>query len=178
MNDNTDYKEFLNQKKITVKPSGFDVGLDDINPMLFEFQRDIVRWALRKGKAALFEDCGLGKTPQQLEWARLVSEHTGKPVIIFAPLAVANQTQKEGDKFGIPVNICATQADVINAQVDNLNIELDEIEYSDDPPKITSGVNITNYQKLHHFKTHDENGDPIWGGIVLDESSILKGLAS
>ena len=141
----TEYQEFLKTKRLLVEPSGFDVELDDISPMLFDFQRDIVRWALRKGKVALFEDCGLGKTPQQLEWARLVNEHTGKPVLIFAPLAVADQTQKEGDKFGIPVNICATQADMIN------------------------GVNITNYQKLHHF-TPDG-----FSGIVLDESSILKG---
>ena len=141
-----EYEQFLNDKRITIKPSGFDVPLDDISPMLFDFQRDIVRWALRKGKAALFEDCGLGKTPQQLEWARLVHEHTNQPVIIFAPLAVANQTQQEGVKFGIPVNICATQDDVVN------------------------GINITNYQKMHHFT------DDGWGGIVLDESSILKGL--
>jgi DNA modification methylase len=151
MNDNTEYQDFLQQKKITVKPSGFDVDLDDINPMLFEFQRDIVRWALGKGKAALFEDCGLGKTPQQLEWARLVNQHTNKPVIIFAPLAVANQTEKEGEKFNVPVNICVNQADVIN------------------------GVNITNYEKLHHFEPYDEWGEPVYGGIVLDESSILKG---
>jgi len=142
---NKEYNEFLAGKRLTIKPSGFDVAIDDINPMLFDFQRDIVRWALRKGKAALFEDCGLGKTPQQLEWARLVHEHTGKPVIIFAPLAVANQTQQEGEKFGIPVNICATQLDV------------------------TNGINITNYQKLHHFKAEG------WSGVVLDESSILKG---
>lgn len=140
-----DYQEFLNQKRLVVEPSGFTVKDDEINPMLFPFQRDIVRWALRRGKAALFEDCGLGKTPQQLEWARLVHQYTNKPVIIFAPLAVANQTQREGDKFDVPVNICATQDDVIN------------------------GVNITNYEKLHHFN------DRGWGGIVLDESSILKG---
>ena len=139
-----EYEQFLNGKRITIKPSGFDVAIDDISPMLFDFQRDIVCWALRKGKAALFEDCGLGKTPQQLEWARLVHERTNQPVLIFAPLAVANQTQQEGVKFGIPVNICATQDDVIN------------------------GINITNYQKLHHFTADG------WGGIVLDESSILK----
>jgi hypothetical protein len=146
MSSNGDYEKFLQTKQITVKPSGFDVSLDDINPQLFPFQRDIVKWALKKGKSALFEDCGLGKTPQQLEWARLVHEHTDKPVLIFAPLAVANQTQQEGKKFNVPVNICATQNDVID------------------------GVNITNYQKLHHFSADG------WGGIVLDESSILKGI--
>jgi DNA modification methylase len=141
----TEYQEFLMNKMTIVKPSGFDVPDEAINPMLFEWQRDIVRWALRRGKAALFEDCGLGKTPQQLEWARMVYENTGKSVLIFAPLAVADQTKREGDKFGIEVNIAATQDDIM------------------------PGVNITNYEKLHHFDPKN------LAGIVLDESSILKG---
>jgi DNA modification methylase len=140
-----EYNEYLDNKRLTVSESGFNVEPGNINPMLFEWQRDIVRWALRRGKAALFEDCGLGKTPQQLEWARMVAEHTNKPVIIFAPLAVAAQTQREGVKFGVDVTICESQLDV------------------------TPGVNITNYEKMHHF-----NPDG-YGGIVLDESSILKG---
>jgi DNA modification methylase len=139
------YEDFLETKRIYIEPSGFDVNPDELNPMLFPFQRDIVRWALARGKAALFEDCGLGKTPQQLDWAHQVVTYTGKPVLILAPLSVANQTQKEGDKFGIPVTVCETQDDVIR------------------------GINITNYEKLHHFKPGG------WGGIVLDESSILKG---
>lgn len=138
------YDDFLKEKQIKVDPVGFEVDEVDINPMLFDWQRDIVRWALRRGRAALFEDCGLGKTPQQLEWSRLVSEHTNKPVLILAPLAVAAQTQREGVKFGIDVTICERQSDV------------------------TPGVNVTNYEKLHHFKPGG------WGGIVLDESSILK----
>lgn len=137
-----DYQEFLNEKQVTVKPSGFSPG--PLNPMLFPFQASIVRWALRRGKAALFEDCGLGKTPQQLEWAQQVYTHTGSNVLILAPLAVARQTQAEGQKFGIEVNICETQTDVL------------------------PGVNITNYEKLHHFTPEG------WAGIVLDESSILK----
>jgi len=142
---NDEYLQFIEQKRIKVKPSGFTVNDADINPMLFEFQRDIVKWALARGKAALFEDCGLGKTPQQLEWARLVHEHTGQPVLIFAPLAVAKQTQKEGRKFGVDVTVAATQNDIVN------------------------GVNVTNYHKLHHFSPDS------FAGIVLDESSILKG---
>jgi hypothetical protein len=138
------YETFLESKQLFIDPVGFDVADGDINPMLFDWQRAIVRWALRRGRAALFEDCGLGKTPQQLEWARIVSMMTGKPVLILAPLAVANQTKGEGDKFSVPVNVCETQADVIR------------------------GVNITNYEKLHHFRPGG------WGGIVLDESSILK----
>jgi len=140
----TDYDTFLARKAITAQSVGFTVAEDDINPMLFNWQRDIARWALRRGRAALFADCGLGKTPMQLEWARHVSEQTGMPVLILAPLAVAQQTKREGDKFGIPVTVCRKQADV------------------------QDGVNIANYEMLQHF-------DPrAFGGIVLDESSILK----
>lgn len=139
---NNNYTEFLNTKQVTVPSAGFEPG--EVSPMLYPFQASIVRWALRRGKAALFEDCGLGKTPQQLEWARQVHLHTGGNVLILAPLAVANQTKREGEKFGVAVNVCETQADV------------------------APGVNITNYEKLHHFTTDG------WAGIVLDESSILK----
>lgn len=138
------YADFLAQKRRAIEAVGFDVPIDRLNPMLFDWQKDIVRWALRRGRAALFEDCGLGKTPQQLEWARHVSEHTGGNVLILAPLAVSLQTQREGAKFGIAVNICHSQSDV------------------------RPGVNITNYEKLHKF-----NPDG-FAGIVLDESSILK----
>jgi hypothetical protein len=141
-----DYLEFIEQKRLTVELSGFDVDVEDMNPALFDWQRDIVKWAIAKGKAALFEDCGLGKTIQQLEWARLVQSHTNQPVIIFAPLAVAKQSKAEGLKFGIDVNIVADQSDIVN------------------------GINVTNYHKLHHFSPDG------LGGIVLDESSILKGM--
>ncbi len=115
-----------------------------MNLLLYEWQKDIVHWALRKGKAALFEDCGLGKTLQQLEWGRIVFHHTGMPVLILAPLAVSRQTKLEGDKFGYSVNICRNQSDV------------------------QPGLNITNYEMLAHFNVS------AFGGIVLDESSILK----
>lgn len=144
MNAVNDYRKFLNSKAVLVEPSGFDVDGRSLNPMLFDWQQDIVRWALRRGKAAIFADCGTGKTPMQLEWARLVYEHTGDNVLILAPLAVTAQTQREGRKFGIDVTICETQDDV------------------------QPGVNITNYEKLHHFERKG------WAGIVLDESSILK----
>lgn len=136
------YTEFLASKAPRVESAGIDPG--PVNPMLFGWQAEIVRWALRRGRAALFEDCGLGKSPQQLEWARQVAEQTGKPVLILAPLAVAEQTMREGRKFGVEVTICQTTADV------------------------RAGVNVTNYEKLHHFTPEGI------GGIVLDESSILK----
>ena len=140
----TTYNDFIVKKRIIVPSSGFDIGDDAINPQLFDFQRDIVRWALRKGKAAIFADCGLGKTPMQLEWARHVVEHTGGNVLIVAPLAVSWQTAREGEKFGIEVHV------------------------SRKPEDLMPGINITNYERLHLY-----NPDR-FVGIVLDESSILK----
>ena len=138
------YEQFIESKRVYVTPSGFDIDRGDLNPMLFPFQRDIVRWALRRGKAAIFADCGLGKTPMQLEWAHQVNQHTGRDVLILAPLAVSQQTVREGEKFGITVHPCKTGRDV------------------------QPGVNISNYERLHHF------APAAFGGIVLDESSILK----
>lgn len=139
-----EYSEFLKNKERTVPCCGFTFANDEMNPLLFEWQKDIVSWALKKGKAALFEDCGLGKTAQQLEFTRIVSEHTGQPTLILAPLAVSRQTVREGQKFNYTVNICRTQEDV------------------------KPGINITNYEMLDHFDLEQ------FGGIVLDESSILK----
>lgn len=138
------YEDFLKSKVIVAPESGFDVAPERMNKNLFEWQRDIVRWSLKKGKAALFEDCGLGKTIQQLEFAAKVCEHENKPVLIVAPLAVADQTRREGLRFGYEVTVCRTQKDVRN------------------------GINITNYEMLEHFDAS------AFGGVVLDESSILK----
>ena len=136
------YTDFLQQKQNVARPSGFDATA--INPQLFDYQRDIVRWALRRGRAAIFSRYGTGKTPMQLEWARHVTEHTVLPVLILAPLAVAQQTAREGAKFGVTVTICRSQGDV------------------------QPGVNITNYEMLQHFDPS------VFAGVVLDESSILK----
>ena len=136
------YEAFLRAKQVNATPVGFEAG--PINPMLFPFQSDIVRWALQRGRAAVFADCGLGKTPMQLEWARQIAEHSGGDVLILAPLAVSAQTVREGQKFGVQVTACRTQADV------------------------KPGVNIANYEMLSHFDASK------FAGIVLDESSILK----
>lgn len=138
----SDYRTFLESKQTNSAAVGFVPG--PINPMLFPFQSDIVRWALQRGRAAVFADCGLGKTPMQLEWARQIVEHTGGDVLILAPLAVSLQTVREGQKFGVHVTPCRTQSDV------------------------KPGVNIANYEMLHHFDATS------FAGIVLDESSILK----
>lgn len=140
----SDYQSFLASKRVTIAPSGFEVETADTHSMLFPFQQAIVRWALHRGRAAIFADCGLGKTPMQLAWASHVHRHTGRDVLILAPLAVARQTQREGDKFAVPVTVCRTQADV------------------------RPGVNIANYEMLPHFDRE------AFGGLVLDESSILK----
>ena len=98
-----EYQEFLKSKERKPIEAGFEVSEQQLNSNLFDFQRYIVGKALRMGRYAIFADCGLGKTLMQLEWAHQVSEHTGKPVLILCPLAVAGQTIQEGQKFGIKV---------------------------------------------------------------------------
>lgn len=136
------YDEFLKTKAISAPESGFDC--DDRNPALFGWQNDVVKWALKKGKAAIFSDCGTGKTRLLLQWAQKVHEHENASVLILAPLAVAQQTKREGEKCGIEVKIVRDQADCEN------------------------GLNITNYEMLGHFDAKQ------FCGVVLDESSIIK----
>jgi DNA modification methylase/superfamily II DNA or RNA helicase len=93
----TTYEKFLKQKEVLSTPCG--INPSDLSPMLFDFQKDIVQWALKRGRAAIFADCGMGKTPMQLEWAK----HIPGKVLILAPLAVSEQTVREGEKFGIDV---------------------------------------------------------------------------
>ena len=94
-----DYLDFLQQKQKTHIESGFEIN--DLNSNLFDFQKFIVKRALKAGKYAIFADCGLGKTLMQLEWAYQVQKHTNKPVLILMPLAVKGQTIQEAKKFGI-----------------------------------------------------------------------------
>lgn len=105
MNERTmdKYDEFLEKKIRRVTETGFLVKDADLNKYLFDFQRWIVKTALKKGRYAVFADCGLGKTLIQLDWSRLVVEHTQQPVLILAPLAVSGQTIHEGEKFGIKI---------------------------------------------------------------------------
>lgn len=86
-----EYKTFIDSKSRISESYGFEISAEDLHPSLFDFQRDIVRWALAKGRAAIFADCGLGKTLMQLSWAYEVSQHEEKPVLILAPLAVSAQ---------------------------------------------------------------------------------------
>ena len=142
-----EYQEFLDQKKQQRVESGFVVNDEQLNPALFPFQKYCVKRALAVGKFALFEDCGLGKTIQQLEWAQKVCEKIDKPVLILAPLAVISQTIKEGEKFGYVVN------------------EIGDMDYQQD---METGIYITNYDNMEHIEAYH------FGGVVLDESSILK----
>lgn len=138
------YAKFLETKRFVLESSGFDIDKKELHSMMYDFQKDIVRWALAKGRACIFADCGLGKTLMQLEWAYHVHKNTGGNVLILAPLSVCEQTKREGELFGYSVTICESQNDVQN------------------------GINITNYEKLDKFIAKE------FVGIVLDESSILK----
>lgn len=136
------YQEFIDSKNITNDYFGFEPK--NISQSLFDFQQSIVSWAVKKGRAAIFADTGLGKTAMQIEWARQVANHTNGNVLIVAPLCVANQTVREGVKFGASINYCRSQ------------------------DAVKSGINITNYEMLKHFDVST------FAGVVLDESSILK----
>lgn len=124
----SDYQEFLESKKVRVKSRGVTISLDKVHPKLFGFQRDVVVWALKKGRAALFLDTGLGKTFCQIEWARLI----GNKSLIVAPLSVARQTVNEGEKIGVDIKYVRH-----------------ENEIDDD------GIYITNYEMLDEFADVD-----------------------
>lgn len=136
------YQEFLERKTHVGADHGFDpVFMPD---MLFDFQKSLVEWATLKGRAAIFADCGLGKTFMQLTWAENVRRKTGKPVLILTPLAVSYQTVTEGHKIGVDVSH-----------------RREGIESGD-------GLVVTNYERLGYFDAED------FAGVVCDESSILK----
>lgn len=138
-----DYVEFLASKEIVDPATGL-TEIPELPAMLNGFQRDIVSWALRRGRAALFAGTGLGKTFMALAWADAIHRATGKNCIILTPIAVAQQFVTEGIKFGIAVKHCKSQADVV------------------------TGITVTNYEKIDHFDVD------YFGAVVLDESSILK----
>jgi hypothetical protein len=142
--DESGYDAFLADKAQLAHDGGFEpLWMPDF---LFPFQRELVRWSLMRGRSALFEDCGTGKTVQQLVWAENVVRKTNKKVLILTPLAVSAQTVREAEKFGI------------------------EAKRSHEG-ELHDGINVTNYERLHHFKASD------FAGVVCDESSILKNFA-
>jgi DNA modification methylase/superfamily II DNA or RNA helicase len=117
------YKDFIKTKRVMNSFRGKDISVDDVHPMLFPFQKDVVRWAVGKGRAAIFLDTGLGKTFVQLEWARLM----GTKTLIVAPLSVARQTVREGKKIDIDVQYVRHQSEV------------------------TGNISITNYEMVDAF---------------------------
>lgn len=99
-----DYQQFIEEKTKLHVSSGFQVDVSKFSNGMFDYQKDIVKWALLKGKCAVFAECGLGKTFMQLEWCRNVYNETGKKALILAPLFVVNQTRKEAEHFGISLD--------------------------------------------------------------------------
>lgn len=136
------YDEFIASKRLAVPACGFEPI--DVREPLSPFQRDITTWAVKRGRAAIFADTGLGKTRMEEAWARQVVEHTSGRVLILAPLGVTAQSVEEGERIGVSVRFCRAQSEV------------------------TSGISIANFDMLHAFDAD------AFDGIVLDESSILK----
>ena len=127
----SDYEAFLRERAQAGADSGFaPLWMPDF---LFDFQASMVEWSVRKGRAAIFADCGLGKTPMGLVWASNVARKTSRPVLYLTPLAVASQTVHEADKFGI------------------------EAAHSRDG-SVSSHIVVTNYERLHYFNASDFAG--------------------
>jgi hypothetical protein len=137
-----DYSEWLQEKTQFGVKSGFKPKF--LPDYLFDFQRDLVTWAVEKGRAAVFADCGMGKTPMQLVWAQNVVQHTNKSVLILCPLAVSAQTIREAEKFHV------------------------ECQRSRTGSHEGTRIVVTNYEQLHRFNWQE------FSGCVCDESSILK----
>ena len=139
-----DYNKFLKTKEKTIINSGIDISYNNMNPMLFDFQKFTVKRALQAGKYAIFADTGQGKTPMQLEIASQIVANINTPVLILAPLAVNGQTIEQGVKFG--VNVTKLTPNI----------------------KIQPAIYIANYEQINNIDAED------FGCICLDESSILK----
>ena len=143
----TAYAEFIHRRTQWAGGHGFEP--ESLPPFLYDFQEYLVRWALNLGRAAIFADCGMGKTAMQLAWAQQVIERTNKPVLIVTPLAVGAQTIEEAGRFGIK-----------------------SIRCRDGKHPETACVAVTNYEQLHKF-------DPsVFAGVVCDESSAIKDFKS
>ena len=140
------YNQFLINKQIVDPPAGLK-EVPDLHPSLFHFQRDIVSWALRRGRAAVFAGTGLGKTIMELSWGDAIIQATGGRVLLLAPLAVAQQIHAEGhEKFNVRTHLTRDGSDLID------------------------GINVTNYEMMDRFDATD------FEAVILDESSILKSM--
>lgn len=175
------YEQFLKEKNSNDKGSGLEISRDSLNPMLFDFQKDVTLWALRKGRVLIGLNCGLGKGPIQLEYLKQVNLSTGKPVIMFCPPGVKTQFKYEAEKFGYDVNIINEEDEIINGinitnyerLITRVNIEAYEFD-----------VYVKYWKKYKPLEAGARDGkiiierfrfDPAqFGGIALDEASILK----
>lgn len=137
------YEALIARKLALPAPTGLRI-IPPLPERLFPMQEALTKWALRRGRAAIFADTGLGKTLMELSWARAVHQSQSLDVLILAPLAVAKQIAKIADQFGIDASLCREDTDV------------------------RAGINITNYDRLHKFNAAR------FGAVVLDESSCIK----
>jgi superfamily II DNA or RNA helicase len=138
-----EYADFLKSKALRSVPSGL-TEIPPLNPALFPFQADLVRWALRRGKAAVFAATGLGKTRIELTWSDIIKKETGGDVLVLAPLAVAAQTAAEAGRVGVKAKIVR------------------------DGSEVEPGISVTNYERLHRFDVSR------FVAVVIDESSSIK----
>lgn len=137
------YADFVARKLSLVQPIGIASNVE-LPGSLFPHQQALTKWALKRGRAAIFADTGLGKMRMELIWADAVRKHTRRPVMIHTPLAVAQQIAAEGERIGVAVNVCRDGSDV------------------------RDGINVINYERLHRINPGD------FAGVVLDESSCIK----
>lgn len=138
------YTAFIKAKSRVPRPAGL-TKVPKLPAVLKQFQRDIVSWALKQGRCAIFAGTGLGKTAMQLSWAQAMQKHTASKVLILTPLAVAQQTVQEAKKFGIG-----------------------SVGYAADRSQIATDIVVTNYDRIEKFDMSK------FGAVVLDESSIIK----
>lgn len=137
------YRDFIAAKSRDLMPAGIDAAPLGSLPM-FDHQRALTAWALKRGRCAIFADTGLGKTRMELAWADTLHRSVGVDVLILTPLAVAKQMQAEGQSIGVPVTIMREAGDA------------------------KPGVNVINYDRLHKIDPTQ------FGAVVLDESSVIK----
>lgn len=141
-----EYLDFLKKKNHYDYNNGFEIHKNKLHKSLFPFQKDCTKWAVRKGKAALFLDAGLGKTRCQIEWLRVILEEKGGNGLILCPLSVAEQSINEGKDIGVSIKYIKSDSEIDG-----------------------TGIYISNYERL-------ENLGGNYSAVVLDESSILKSI--
>jgi DNA modification methylase len=148
---NTDYAEFLNSKIKLSQYHGFNVEASEVNPMLYQHQRDIVRWAVKGGRRAVFAAFGLGKTFMQIEILRIIQKHKGGNALIVAPLGVRQEFMRDGQKLGVDIKFIRRTEEVTG-----------------------EGFYITNYESVRDGKL-DVNE---FKTVTLDEASVLRSYGS